>query len=166
MKNNIKKNNSGVTLIETIIALGILTVGIVSALSLMISSITFSQSSEQMIVVVNLAREGTESVRSIKDLNGFNSLNNGNYIVDVDGDLILESANFNGEEIIENCANCNLYLYNNRYLHNSNGEQTVFKRLITISSLQSYEKKIISQVYWMERGREHTFKLESHITNW
>ena len=60
-----KKDNSGVTLIETIVALGILTVGIVAALSLMIGTISFSQSSEQSIVVVNLAREGIEMTRSI-----------------------------------------------------------------------------------------------------
>ena len=42
-----KKNQSGVTLIETIIALGILITGITVSLSLMTSVIVFSQSSEQ-----------------------------------------------------------------------------------------------------------------------
>ncbi|MBU4360304.1 prepilin-type N-terminal cleavage/methylation domain-containing protein [Patescibacteria group bacterium] len=164
MKN--KKHQQGVTLIETIVALGILTVGIISALSLMISSISFSQSSEQSIVVVNLAREGIEMTRSIKDLDGFSSLSNDEYIVDANtsGDLELDSSAVSSP--ISACDKCSLYLYDGRYTHNDNGQLTIFKRLITISSPQSYEKKIISEVYWMERGRVHTFTLESHITDW
>ena len=30
----------------------------------------------------------------------------------------------------------------------------------------SNEKMILSQVHWQDHGKEHTFKLESHITNW
>lgn len=162
----LKNNQQGITLIETIVALGILTIGVVAALSLMLGSISFSQSSEQSIVVVNLAREGIEMVRSIKDLDGFNILTNGIYIVDADssGDLELDSMGVNSP--ISSCGKCNLYLYNGRYTHNDSGELTIFKRLITIVSPQSYEKKILSAVYWVERGRPHTFTLESHITDW
>lgn len=159
-------NQPGVTMMETIVAIGILVLGIVSALSLMVSSLSFSQSSEQSIVVVNLAREGIETVRSIRSLNGFSALTTGDKIIDVEGDLILENATFSGGTDIEDCTNCDLYLYNGRYVHNDSGTSTIFKRLIAISDVTGTEKKIISQIYWSERGREHNFILETHLTNW
>ncbi len=60
---NFKKNNFGLTLIETTIALGILMIGILASLTLMLSSFNYVQQTEQEIIVVNLAREGIEIMR-------------------------------------------------------------------------------------------------------
>ena len=163
-----KKNQSGVTLMETIIALGILITGITVSLSLMTSVIVFSQSSEQMIVVTNLAREGIELVRIIRSTDGFSSLAVGDKIsvIDyIDGDIDLSNA---GSSEISTCENCKLYLYNGRYYHNSppeTSEVTQFRRMVIISNVGS-EKKIVSKIYWTERGREHNFKLETILTDW
>lgn len=162
-----KSDKRGITMMETIVALGILVLGIITTLTLMTSTIIFSQASEQSIVVVNLAREGIEAARGIRDLNGFDALSVGNKTVDVDGDLELENATFDGEENIENCTNCDLYLNSGRYLHSGSAEQkTIFRRLVIISDESANEKKIISQVYWSEHGRAHTFTLEDHLTDW
>ncbi len=160
----LKKEKQGVTLMETIVALGILTMGIITALSLMTSSISFSQSSEQSIVVVNLAREGIEMTRGLKFLSGFEALTEGTKTVTINNSGALEFRL--GSSPIKDCSTCNLYLYNGRYVHNSSGTPTIFKRLITISNESANEKKILSQVYWSERGREHAFTLEDHLTNW
>jgi len=160
-------NQSGMTLIETIVALGILTLGIISSLSLMVSAITFSRSSEKMIVVVNLAREGIEITRSLRNNDGFASLTTGNKIGVINhmtGNLSLENAN--NAEILD-CSNCVLQIHNERYYHNSPGDDTEFKRMLTISDVTANEeKKIISTVLWTERGSEHVFKLETNLTNW
>ena len=104
----------GVTLIETIVALGVLILGIVSALALMSSSLSFSKTSEQSIIVVNLAREGIEIVRSIREIEGFNSseLGAGHKIavIDDEGGLGLSDA---GDYAISGCDNCSLYLFAN-----------------------------------------------------
>ena len=166
MKIEFKKNQKGMTLMETIIALGILIFGIVSSLALMTSSLTYSQSSEQMIVAVNLAREGLEIVRSVKSLEGFDAVGTGYKIAKIDyldGALSLETASNN---LIVECANCVLDLYNGRYLHDSPGDATTFRRMLTITNAVAGEKKVISRIYWQERGREHQFVLEDHITNW
>ncbi len=163
---NMKFGQRGVTLIETIVALGILTLGLVTSLSLMVSSINFSQNSEQLVVVVNLAREGIEITRSIRELSGFTAVAAGARLASINyisGNLELlaaDSAN------IAQCDNCQLEMYEGRYLHNSPGEDTIFKRLITVTDESSNEKKVVSQVYWSERGRSHTFTLEDHLTNW
>lgn len=168
------RRTDGVTMMETIVAIGVLVLGIVTALSLMAASLAFSQSSEQSIVVVNLAREGIEIVRSIRDLNRsfdqspISILTNGDYIVGADGDLVLTPASFYGGEDISNCTNCYLYLSGGKYVHSGlDNEITIFRRLITISDeVAGQEKKIVSQVYWVERGRAHSFVLEDHLTNW
>lgn len=152
---------------ETIIALGVLTAGIITTLTLVISSVNFSRNSEQMIVVVNLAREGIEMVRAIRDTDGFDAIAAGDQVININldnGDLGLITADNN---TLADCSNCALELYNGRYLHNtSGGEITIFKRMIIITDLSSYEKKVLSKVYWMERGREHSYILESYLTNW
>src|SRR3990167_6964029 len=105
-KNNFIKNNLGVTLIETIVALGILTTGIISALALITNSIAYSQSSEQAIVVVNLAREGMEIVRSVRELQGFSALEAGAQLANINcinGGLEMLSAD---NSTIKNCSNC------------------------------------------------------------
>ena len=61
------KNNFGLTLMETTIALGILMIGILASLTLMLSSFDYVQQTEHEIVVVNLAREGIEIMRIIRN---------------------------------------------------------------------------------------------------
>lgn len=176
MKKNKLKNQKGVTLIETIVSLGILTMGVISALSLITSSLVYSQTVEQKVVVINLAREGMEMVRAIRDFNissdegfvyGFSKLTFGKYIVGpnyISGDLQLTVAD---NDVLSDCQNCALSLYEGRYLHEvAGGTATVFKRMITITDVGSEEKRILSTVYWEERGRGHSFVLEENLTNW
>lgn len=176
MKKNKLKNQKGVTLIETIVSLGILTLGIISALVLITNSLVYSQTAEQKIVVINLAREGIEMVRTIREFNissdegtiyGFSKLVSGKYIVGpnyISGDLQLTAVD---NEVLKDCQNCTLNLYEGRYLHEiAGGITTSFKRMITIVDISAHEKQILSTVYWSERGRDHSFVLEENLTDW
>jgi hypothetical protein len=164
--NKFRKNNSGVTLMETIVALGILVLGISSSLALMTSSMAFSSFSEQQVVVVNLAREGIELIRSLRSSDGFSSLTNGDYVIEADesGNLSLTGVSL-VEAGISGCDGCRLYFNNGHYNHVPSEEVSIYKRLISISDSDN-GKKIISQVYWSERGRDHYFTLEAHLTDW
>ena len=168
------KDQKGMTLIETIVALGILIMGITASLSLMISSINFSKQAERSIVVTNLAREGLEIVRTLRDynktidFNSFENLGTGNFIAHVnnDGELQLDDEGV-GEEI-DDCVVCEIYLDNDgKYNHDSGGTDTFYRRLISISDVVvGEEKKVISKIYWVDRGREHNYELETRLTNW
>lgn len=59
----------GQSLIETLVALSVMVVGIAGAVSLGIISIRAGQTSELDVVAENLAREGIEGVRSVRDYN-------------------------------------------------------------------------------------------------
>ncbi len=54
-------------MVETIVAIGLLTTGIVGGLSLAIYAFSASDRSLNQIVATNLAREGVEAVRNIRD---------------------------------------------------------------------------------------------------
>lgn len=62
-------NNWGQSLLETVFAIGILLIVVVAILALTISNIVGQKESEFQITANNLAREGIEVVRNIRDSN-------------------------------------------------------------------------------------------------
>ncbi len=61
--------SSGFTLLEGIVAIGVISVGLAGALSLALSNLSSAQGNERRIVAANLAREGIEFVRNQRDSN-------------------------------------------------------------------------------------------------
>ncbi len=59
----------GQSLIETLVALSVMVIGIAGAVSLGIISIRAGQTSQLDVVAENLAREGIEAARSVRDAN-------------------------------------------------------------------------------------------------
>jgi prepilin-type N-terminal cleavage/methylation domain-containing protein len=62
-------SQKGMTLIETLVAITILTVAIISPMSLTMQSLSASYYARDQIVAFNLGQEAIESVRSIRDGN-------------------------------------------------------------------------------------------------
>lgn len=65
----VSARNAGQTLIETIVAIGLLAMGIVGGLSLAIFALYSSDATINQIVATGLAREGVEVIRSMRDTN-------------------------------------------------------------------------------------------------
>ena len=96
LKENRKLRNSGQTLIETIVAIAILTTGIIGGLALAIQSLSSSERSSNEIIATNLAREGAEVVRQVRDSNWLdNNLRSCNYIENGQ-ECVREWADFGG----------------------------------------------------------------------
>ena len=70
----ILKRRKAQSLLETIIAIGILIVGVVSMVSLMNVMLVARTTAEYETVATNLAREGIEVVRNLRDTNWINNL--------------------------------------------------------------------------------------------
>jgi len=64
-----KPDTKGETLAETIIALSVLAIAITMASTVILNSMRNLSNSKQRVIAVNLAREGIEAVRSIRDSN-------------------------------------------------------------------------------------------------
>lgn len=81
-KNN--SNKAGLTIIEVLIAIGLLSVTLTGAIILLINVANYGRSSEARSLAVDYAQEGLDAVRNVRDNNycWFFSTNvNGNYIV-------------------------------------------------------------------------------------
>lgn len=63
------KNNRGETIAETIIALSILAIGITLSATLMANNLRNMNVSKNRVVAVNIAREGIEAMRNVRDTN-------------------------------------------------------------------------------------------------
>ncbi len=162
--------NRGFSLIETIIALSILIVGILAGLTLTQRSVQTSKINEDVVIAVNLAREGIELVRAIRDSRnlGFSTLVDGDYIVDTDANFNISTQADSSD--VKLCNNCRLYFMNGKYVHNQAGSPTIFRRMVNISSGSNLScggvcEKIVT-VYVFREGSPNPYKLVVHLTNW
>lgn len=162
------QRQKGQVLIETTIALGILIVGVLASYTLALSSVSSSGQSNQKLLAVNLAREGLDIIRAIRDSGMLDQnqswpygLADGSFLVDSDDSALTQPAN--------NISQGTLYLTSGGvYTHEAAGNTpTPFRRLITISSSGGAAIKIIvSTVEWDERGQVKNFSLETHLSDW
>lgn len=63
------KNNNAQSLVETVVAVAIIMIGVVSTLTLAFATVRAGTESEARVIAVNLAREGIEVVKNIRDSN-------------------------------------------------------------------------------------------------
>ena len=145
MANNLIKDKKGFSFIEVMISVFVLSVGIVAIISLMTGNIKNSAGSRDNIIASELAQEGVEIVRNIRDNNflnnpsdPFNGLSDGNsYRVDYN----------NG---ISSAASYQLNYSNSGFYTYSSGTATKFYRRIDITNYESsaFGRKITSTVIW------------------
>lgn len=65
----IKRYSTGQTLLEAMVAIGVILTAVIGATTLIISSITAGRISQNRVEAANFAREGIEIVRAIRDSN-------------------------------------------------------------------------------------------------
>ena len=135
MKQDIRKN-TGFTLLELIVAIFIITTGLVAAASLMSYSISAVIIGKSQIIATNLTQEGLEVVRSIRD-------NNWHCIADPDCTDVTswnEGLGEGDKQVEYNSLSLSVYiseplkLYNGFYQYTFGDEthETRFYRKITI----------------------------------
>lgn len=156
----LNKNMAGFTLLETIVAIGLIVVGLVSALALITNSLFYVSNIHDRLATANLMAESIEVVRSIRDNNwlqnrAWNSgLTNGDYQV-VYNSMALSS--YNGIPLL---------LDSNGLYNYTSGAATPYVRKISIANLSNYEIRIITTVTWQRRGITYSSSAEDHLFNW
>ena len=153
----------GFTLIEALVALVLVTVAMGPVLILATSAVNVASRIEHNLIASNLAQEGIEVIRNIRDTNWLNgaafdnNLSAGTWRVQWDtvgGGLMAVGSN----PILK--KNNGLYSY-------TTGTDTVFRRTVTISKPNSGELILISSITWLERGSiNRTVSAESHLFDW
>lgn len=168
----------GFTLLETIVAVGVLAIGIVASLTLVSKSVQTVRMSQNRLIASYLAQEGVELVRNIRDGNW----NNGDPWDDWDGDGNSDSGSYIYCEIDYNNNDINLTACDSdllspflildsagstkSYSYDLGGRDTIFKRSIFIGSLGSDQKQITSYVTWTDRGTNHNVVIIALLYNW
>lgn len=148
----LKNSKKGFSIGEVIISLFVITVGIVAAVGLIAKSISQSIDSRNEIIAAQLAQEGSELVRNLRDntfivdsANPFKWLTDGNKCIDVtkntsatvDPNLSCPGGNYALK-----------YDTNGRYQYGS-GDATRFSRNVAITTPASPAgKRVISTVWW------------------
>lgn len=155
------KSNRGFTLVEALVTLVVLTIALGPSLILTTNISSTASVVRNNLVAANLAQEGVEVVRGMRDTNWFlgnpfdQGLANGTYRIQWDSTaLIALGANPPVKE------DTGLYNY-------STGNDTIFRRTISVLKVNAGELRIISEVTWQERGgNDKSFQAESHLFNW
>lgn len=156
----------GQALIETLVAVSVLTVGFLGVVGLLSQSLGSNRVVSDDYTATYLGAEGIEVVKNILDHNTITSnagwrdgLKDGPYSLEY-GDIKLTSPPI--DSVLYFDPSTNFYNYN------KTGEATHFTRIITISTGQIQDELVVSsKVSWVTRGGGSSeIDLEDHFFNW
>lgn len=175
-----KKNNQGQTLMETILAIGLLTTVVIGCLGLGIYSVRIGRFSQNQLIAANLAREGLEYVRNVRDTNwlkgqawdtnlsGCATSNWCTLSFNAAGNTWTKTA-LGAGVTVDTCASdaCELKIdpaYYTYYL-TSGGTTSGFRRVFQINPYGS-NKQVEVKVKWFENNQVKYLTLDEILTDW
>ncbi len=156
-----RRARRGQVVVESLVALGILTVGFLGILTLLSRSISLNRVVSDNYTATYLAAEGLEVVKNIIDTNviqnrPWNSgFSNGDFEVQY-ASALLEATQ---SRFLLFDPSQNLYSYGGSVV-------TPFTRTIRVALVGGNEIKVNSIVSWSSRGGEYDINLEDHFFNW
>lgn len=129
-------NKKGFTIIETILAVFIITIGVLGAFSLILMISSFTSGISSRLSAVYLAQEGIENIRNIRDSNWL-------------------AQRYNPATLWDQGISTGNWLVIDK-----------FQRKITISKPQADKLVVSVQVQWPERGGTAEIKAETELYDW
>jgi type II secretory pathway pseudopilin PulG len=165
------KEHTGITIVETLVSLMVVSLGLIPALSVLTSSINIAARIRNNLIAANLAQEGIEVARSLRDANWF--LNKTNFYDDMIGlwEVGYNTSWNNPPTFLASVTNARFIKFNTSTgLYNyAIGQDTIFKRSINISLSPNpcnCELVVVSRIDWTERTISKSIQVESHLYDW
>lgn len=166
--------NKGFTLLEVIIAVSIMTTGVIGLSALIQQTMVLTSISSSRLTASYLAQEGMEIVRAVRDGNWLKQRDNPG--LSWKNDLGRGTFYFNLDGSKATTSNLVTWNYNpgKYYVHypettcKSIGacQDTIFNRQIEIVHYGNDMIEIKSVVSWQERGRSHQVVVQGILYNW
>lgn len=158
--------NKGFTLLEVIIAIFVITIGVVGVFAFLQNTVFSGATIENQLAVAYLAQEGVEIVRSIRDTNYVRIARGGGGNWD-DGLKGCPGDEYQGDYLdvsLQCFSGGSLNRSGNFYVHGA-GTPTIFQRKITISPSGDRLDTSV-EIRWQEQGNPHTFVVATELYNW
>lgn len=174
------QHTGGFTLIETLVAVSLLTVAIMAPMTLTQQSLSGAYYARDQITAYNLAQEGIESVRAIRD----GQILSISYLADASGvdlfgaipvnqDFIIDGLDTNPETATETCAgtcpSLQLSPDGALYGYGPGWTETKFTRTLRASYVggSTDEIQLSVTVSWIaDSGQTRTFSIYENVYRW
>lgn len=178
--NNYKNKTKGFTLLETLVALSILIIAITVTFTAAQNGLAAAIEARDQVVAFNLAQEGVEMVRNLRDENGLQGIPwlTGLSVQVSDpcyfGKSCIVDATTKTFSACASPGNCSNLLQDKNtsssqygmFGYNSSWSPTVFNREITLNQVSSNEVRITVVMTWINRSVQRQFKIHESIFNW
>jgi hypothetical protein len=156
--------SGGFTLVETLVALTLLTVGLIPVFVQATSALTLSTTIRNSVIAADLAQEGVELVRGMRDANWFA---NQPFDTGLTACVAGCTVQWNSQTLQPAAGNLPLQFDAATGLYQYGvGSDTPFARTITITAVSAAELDVMSTVTWQEHGAAKQFVVEDHLFDW
>ena len=163
-------NNQGISILEVVVAILIITIGMVGVLSLVIQNVEAQYINKNILIATGLAQEGLELVRNVRDLNWLTAGNAWNQDIVGDGTYAIDyrgRGSINASVNTLNDAGARLYVNSsNLYTHfSADGAATDFYRLISVVDQANY-LDVSCVIRWKEGTQNRDYTAETYLYDW
>ncbi len=161
------KARGGFTLIETMVAIFILSFAITAPMTLVAKSLQASFFARDQIIAFYLAGEAIEHVRNVRDTNTLSNVSWLSGLADCRGGAICD-VDVQNSTIVSCSGVCDPLLYDNtlKFYNHITGESSVFTREVRMGSINADEETVSVTVSWRTGLLSHSFNIKEHIFNW
>jgi prepilin-type N-terminal cleavage/methylation domain-containing protein len=180
-----QKNNKGFTLVETLVAIGVLTLSIAGTFTAVQNGVKSSNISKDETTAFYLAQEGMESIKNIRDQNALLTIDAATTgeagtdwlygLAETASDpcafgrtCIIDAPYARATRCDAGFGSCPYLLYDSSeslYNHTT-GSATTFKRELQFTEISAgREIKVTMNISWIDRGTTRSFQVSEFFLN-
>ena len=163
------QTQKGFTLVETLVAIFVLTLSITGPLFIAQQSFTSATTARDRTTASFLAQEGIEYIRSVRDHNFLS--NEANWLQDLNacfvGNCVIDASVPVYPSVTACSGTCSpLKQTSNGFFGYQSGEDSKFTRTISMTQIQGHEVLLEVEVSWEYKGTTRRIIIEERLFNW